>query len=151
MPLRLTYLLRNALLVPLMLLVFLGGFGDGRIVCIESDGSVSIETAASACCGRCCDTAVHECDPGAMQALSAGVSDEDCIDVPLPGQPLLCARVQAPSLLHSLALGSPVEVVVPPVFVMPMKLDFAGWAENTWGDGTGSARTVHLETIIIRC
>jgi hypothetical protein len=150
MPKRLTYLLRNALLMPLILLVFMGGFGDGWIVCIESDGSFSIETTASACCGQCCESAPHECDAGGVQ-LRAKANDEDCIDVPLPGESILCARVQSPSLSAALAHALSADVALPGVLVRPPDPVRGGWEGRGLAHGAGAARMAHLETIIIRC
>jgi len=133
------------LLVPLLA----GGMGSGRVMCIDADGSMTIEPAEAPCCGRCCAKSVHEGEAGSSAA--AEDARDDCVDIPLPGH----STVSAPVTVAPLGIAW--YPVVVPEFAVPVPLVSLGGEMgigHAWPTGAfcaGSARMAHLESIIIRC
>ena len=144
-------LVRHALLVMLLPLLLVEGMGNGRVLCIDSDGSVTIESIQSPCCGRCCSKTWNGNEGSTAVAISDDDATDDCVDVPLPGKTILAAPVHVPSVCQTSAHAAI------PEFAIPQSLSFLrGFIcqDPAWHGGercAGSARIAHLATIVIRC
>jgi len=146
--------LKLAAVVLLAPLLLLGGMGTGQVVCIDSDGTMTIEPVESPCCGRCCSRDLHPDRPMLAEnspADSTNDQPDSCVDVSFPGHTILAARVSVPPMMLA------PDLLPLPVFIVQASLspDLAVTSSSlSWPHGicrAGTARFAHLETIIIRC
>jgi hypothetical protein len=143
---RLLTLFLTLLLVPLAVT----GGSSARVICIDIDGSMTIEPAESPCCGRCCTNHPSDTNCDQNPVLSEPSPADECIDVPLPGSSTVTQGIRVPPMRATVAYA-PLPDLIPPYLGPSFLPSSAAIFMREGGDSAGSARIAQLATVIIRC